>query len=149
MVRKVRGVRKVRFWGSKGSSGSGFHSFYRFWVRLHEAATMGLASRALPAAEVLPAALAMAADIATNTAPLSVALSKRLLWEARSLDREAVGERETEYHHLVMGRPDALEGVMAFLERRAPAWSLAVPRDWPADVDARPARRPRGGRRRE
>jgi len=114
-----------------------------------EAATMGLASRALPAAEVLPAALAMAADIATNTAPLSVALSKRLLWEARSLDREAVGERETDYHHLVMGRPDALEGVMAFLERRAPAWSLAVPRDWPADVDARPARRPRGGRRRQ
>jgi hypothetical protein len=31
---------------------------------------------------------------------------------------------------LLMGRPDALEGVMAFLERRLPR-SLAVPRDWP------------------
>jgi enoyl-CoA hydratase/carnithine racemase len=108
-----------------------------------EAAAMGLASRALPAAEVLPAALAMARDVATNTAPLSVALSKRLLWEARSLDRDEVGERETEYHHLVMGRPDALEGVMAFLERRMPAWSLDVPRDWPPDVDPSPTSRRR------
>src|SRR6185295_16080932 len=50
-----------------------------------EASTMGLASRTLPAAEVLPAAIAMARDIATNCAPLSVALSKRLLWESRGL----------------------------------------------------------------
>jgi enoyl-CoA hydratase/carnithine racemase len=101
-----------------------------------EAAAMGLVSRSLPAGEVLPTALAMARDVATNTAPLSVALSKRLLWASRSLDRDAVGDLETAYHHVVMGRPDALEGVMAFLERRSPAWSLAVPRDWPPDVDA-------------
>ena len=54
-----------------------------------EAAAMGLASRALPAGEVLAAATEMARDIAVNTAPLSVALSKRLLWESRSLDRSA------------------------------------------------------------
>jgi enoyl-CoA hydratase/carnithine racemase len=113
-----------------------------------EAAAMGLASRVLPAADVLPAALAMAQDIATNTAPLSVALSKRLLWEARSLDRDEVGARETAYHHVVMGRPDALEGVMAFLDRRKPAWSLAVPRDWPPEVDAVPTSDGRGRRRR-
>ena len=96
-----------------------------------EAAAIGLVSRALPAAEVLPAALAIARDIATNCAPLSVALSKRLLWESRGLTREEVGQRETDYHHVVMGQPDALEGVMSFLERRPPRWSLAVPRDWP------------------
>ena len=96
-----------------------------------EAAAMGLVSRALPAAEVLAAAQAMARDLATNCAPLSVALSKRLLWESRGLTRDEVGERETAYHHVVMGRADALEGVMAFLERRPPRWSLAVPRDWP------------------
>jgi enoyl-CoA hydratase/carnithine racemase len=100
-----------------------------------EAAAMGLASRALPAAEVLATASEMARDIAINTAPLSVALSKRLLWESRFLDRDEIGRRETAYHHVVMGRPDALEGVMAFLERRPPAWSLAVPRDWPDDDD--------------
>jgi enoyl-CoA hydratase/carnithine racemase len=98
-----------------------------------EAAAIGLASRALPAADVLPAAREMARDIATNCAPLSVALSKRLLWDGRGLTREEVGRRETAYHHVVMGRPDALEGVMAFLERRPPRWTLAVPRDWPDD----------------
>jgi len=98
-----------------------------------EAVAMGLASRALPASDVLATATAMARDIALNTAPLSVALSKRLLWESRALDRDEVGRRETAYHHVVMGRADALEGVLAFLERRAPVWSLAVPRDWPED----------------
>ena len=95
---------------------------------------MGLVSQALPAGEVLPEAVAMAHDIATHCAPLSVALSKRLLWESRGLTREEVGARETAYHHLVMGRPDALEGVMSFLERRPPRWALAVPRDWPDEA---------------
>ncbi len=98
-----------------------------------EAATIGLASRAFPGAEVLAAAREMARDIAVNCAPLSVALSKHLLWESRALTRDEVGQRETAYHHLVMGRPDALEGVLAFLERRAPRWQLAVPRDWPRE----------------
>jgi len=99
-----------------------------------EAAAIGLASRALPAAEVLTAALAMAREIAVHCAPLSVALSKRLLWESRGLTRDEVGARETAYHHVVMGRPDALEGAQSFLERRPPRWSLAVPRDWPGDL---------------
>ncbi len=97
-----------------------------------EAVDLGLASRALPAAEVLPTAVEMARDIAVNVAPLSAALSKRLLWESRTLAREEVGRKETTLHHLVMGRPDALEGVLAFLERRVPRWQLRVSQDWPA-----------------
>jgi len=97
-----------------------------------EAAQLGLASRALPAAEVLPAALEIARDIAVNVAPLSAALSKRLLWENYWLTREEVGRKETALHHVVMGRPDATEGVMAFVERRPPRWQLAVSQDWPA-----------------
>jgi enoyl-CoA hydratase/carnithine racemase len=100
-------------------------------LRGEEAAAMGLASRALAADEVLPAAMEMARDIATNCAPLSVALSKRLLWEGRALTRDEVGRKETALHHVVMGQPDALEGVMAFLERREPRWGLKVSRDWP------------------
>lgn len=97
-----------------------------------EAGAIGLASRVLPATEVLPAALEIARDIAVNTAPLSVAVCKRLLWESQALSREQVGRKETALHHVVMGQPDALEGVMAFLERRAPRWQLKVSRDWPA-----------------
>jgi enoyl-CoA hydratase/carnithine racemase len=96
-----------------------------------EAAAMGLASRALPAVEVLPAALEIARDIAVNVAPLSAALCKRLLWEGQALGREAVERKETALHHVVMGRADALEGVMAFLEKRTPRWQLRVGRDWP------------------
>ena len=88
-----------------------------------EAAELGLASRALPADDVLPAALDIARDIAVNTAPLSVALSKRLLWASPVLDREEVGYLETEYHRLVMGTPDTREGVLAWLERRDPRWT--------------------------
>jgi len=99
--------------------------------RGEEAERLGIASRALPAAEVLPAALEIARDVAANTAPLSVALCKRLLWEGQAQSVEEIGRKETALHHVVMGRPDALEGVMAFLERRAPRWQLRVSRDWP------------------
>lgn len=96
-----------------------------------EAAELGLASRVLPAEEVLPAALELARDIAVNTAPLSVAIAKRLLWESPTLTRADVGRKETELHHHLMGRADALEGVMAYLERRPPRWKLSVNHDWP------------------
>jgi enoyl-CoA hydratase/carnithine racemase len=88
-----------------------------------EAAELGLASRALPAEDVLSTALDVARDIAVHTAPLSVALSKRLLWASPALDREEIGYLETEYHRLVMGSPDAREGVLAWLERRDPRWT--------------------------
>ena len=88
-----------------------------------EAAELGIASRVLPSDDVLPAALDIARDIAAHTAPLSVALSKRLLWASPVLDREEVGYLETEYHRLVMGTPDAREGVLAWLERRDPRWT--------------------------
>jgi enoyl-CoA hydratase/carnithine racemase len=96
-----------------------------------EAAEMGLASRALPTAEVLPAALELARDIAVNTAPLSVALSKRLLWQSPPPDRDEVERLETELHRHLMGKPDAREGVVAYLERREPRWDASVTRDWP------------------
>jgi enoyl-CoA hydratase/carnithine racemase len=89
------------------------------------AVELGLGSRALDAAAVLPAALALAADIAENTAPMSVAASKRLLWESFDLDREAVGRRETEIHLALMNHDDAREGVRAFLAGRAPVWTGA------------------------
>ncbi len=88
-----------------------------------DAAELGLANRALPADDVLPAALDVARDIAVHTAPVSVALSKRLLWASPTLDRDEVGFLETEYHRLVMGTPDAREGVLAWLERRDPRWT--------------------------
>ena len=88
-----------------------------------EAKELGLASRCLPNDEVLPEALATARSIAEGAAPLSVALSKRLLWESLDLDRSAVGSRETDIHLKLMRLDDAKEGVRAFLDRRAPRWT--------------------------
>jgi enoyl-CoA hydratase/carnithine racemase len=89
----------------------------------HEARALGVCSRVLPNDEVLPAAHAIARDIAANTAPLSVALSKRLLWDTWSLSPAEVEARETADHHQLMAHPDAREGVVAFLERRPPRWT--------------------------
>jgi enoyl-CoA hydratase/carnithine racemase len=94
----------------------------------HRAVQLGLGSTVLDAADVLPAALEVAHDIAENTAPMSVAASKRLLWDSFDLSREAVGARETDIHRHVMGQEDAKEGVRAHLDGRVPRWT-GPPRD--------------------
>lgn len=96
-----------------------------------EAFALGLGSRLLPAAEVLPAALELARDVAENTAPVSVAVTKRLLWESFELSVSQLGERETALHQHLMGREDAVEGALAWIEKRAPRWRLSVSRDFP------------------
>jgi enoyl-CoA hydratase/carnithine racemase len=96
-----------------------------------EAVAFGLALRALPAGEVLPAACEIARDIATHAAPLSVAVTKRLLWDAAGADLGAVREAETRLHHHLMGGSDAREGGLAWLERRPPRFTRSVNDDWP------------------
>jgi enoyl-CoA hydratase/carnithine racemase len=97
-----------------------------------EAAAMGIATRALPGPEVLDHAMAIARDIAVNVAPMSAALSKRLLWDTqiKGYTPRQVADLETQLHHRVMGGADAREGVDAFLQRRAPRWSTSVSKDW-------------------
>ena len=92
---------------------------------------LGVASQILPADEVLPAALALARDTAIHAAPLSVAVSKKLLWESSELTPAQVEHRESELHKHIMSRADAIEGPVAHVERREPRWTLRVGRDWP------------------
>jgi enoyl-CoA hydratase/carnithine racemase len=95
-----------------------------------EAKDLGLCSRVLANGEVLDAALDLAREIAVNAAPLSVAYSKRLLWDSANLTPAEVEARETEDHHKLMGTADAVEGVVSFLERRIPEWSGRVSTDF-------------------
>ncbi|WP_406281065.1 enoyl-CoA hydratase/isomerase family protein [Embleya sp. NBC_00896] len=99
-----------------------------------EALALGLASRALPAAEVLPAALEIAHDIATNVHPVSAALTKRLLWADAGPDE--VERLETAYHRVLMGTDDAKEGPRAWMERRAPRWTGTVSGAWDRVLEA-------------
>ena len=88
-----------------------------------EAAELGIASKALPAAEVLPAALSLARDIAVHAAPVSVAITKRLLWE--SIDR-SISETlrvENPLFAKITRLDDAREGITSFVEKREPKWT--------------------------
>ncbi len=92
---------------------------------------LGVATRVLPAAEVLPAAQALARDVAAHAAPVSVAVSKRLLWEAPLLAADAIERKETALHRHLFRLPDAVEGPVAFVEKRTPRWQGRPSRDWP------------------
>lgn len=97
-----------------------------------EAKERGLVRSLHAPEELLPAARAIAREIVDNTAPVSVALTRQMLWrmlgadhpmEAHKIDSRAVYARGQS--------ADAREGVMSFLEKRAPAYPCTVSADMP------------------
>lgn len=103
-------------------------------IRGREAADIGLASQALPAAHVLPTAIERARDIAVNTAPVSVAICKRLLWDGITTALADMGAREDGLFTWAGQQADAREGIESFLAKRLPDWKLSVRRDLPKDL---------------
>jgi len=82
--------------------------------------------------ELLPAAYALAHEIADNTSPVSVALARQMMWrglgaddpmEAHKVDSPAIASRGAS--------ADAVEGVMSFLEKRDAVFPLRVSSDMP------------------
>lgn len=94
-----------------------------------EAAELGLVSRAVPADRVLPEAMEIARDIAVNTAPVSVALAKRMLWEGLNSTVDDMIAAEGRIINELAGSADSAEGVRAFFEKRTPAWSMTLSSD--------------------
>jgi len=97
-----------------------------------EALEFGLVSRVVPDAELMPTALGLAEEIAVNCAPVSVALTKKMLYQF--LETPSVAEAESINHRYfawVSQQADAREGVVSFLEKRAPDWKLKLPADMP------------------
>jgi len=81
---------------------------------------------------LLPAARAIAREIADNTAPVSVALMRQMMWrmagaahpiKAHRLDSRAIAARGA--------MADLAEGVASFKEKRAPVFPDRVSRDMP------------------
>lgn len=100
-----------------------------------EAADIGLVSAALPAPEVLPAALELARDIAVNVAPVSAAIVKRLVYESLAEpDRRSAQQLESRLFGWTARQDDAREGPMSFLEKRPPQWKLSKNKDFPEDL---------------
>jgi enoyl-CoA hydratase/carnithine racemase len=92
-----------------------------------EALAGGLVRSVHSPEDLIPAARTIAAEIADNAAPVSIALTRQMLWrmlgashpmEAHRVDSRGVYER---------GRtPDAAEGIKSFLEKRAPDFPVKV-----------------------
>ena len=98
-----------------------------------EAVAMGIATHTVAAADVLGYARNLARDVAVHVAPMSAALSKRILWDsiAHGYTPRQVADLETQADLRVMGGPDATEGVAAFLQRRPPRWTRRCRRSGP------------------
>ena len=85
-----------------------------------------------PVDQLLDAAHAIAQQIVRNAAPVSVALTRQLMWQMLGADHP-MRAHEIESAGLVhtgSGR-DAAEGVKAFLEKRPAAWTLRPNADLP------------------
>jgi len=99
-----------------------------------QAADIGLVSSAVAVEEVLSVARDLATDIAVNSAPVSVAMAKRLLWEGMSLSVDEMQQREHAPFAWAGDQPDAREGIESFLEKRTPDWKLSAARDFPEEL---------------
>lgn len=86
-----------------------------------EAADLGVAYRAVPAEEVLPAAMDLARRLAEK-APIPLAWAKRLIGPAGSMTRQKALRLEARALERIFGTRDWQEGVEAFHEKRPPRY---------------------------
>jgi enoyl-CoA hydratase/carnithine racemase len=108
-----------------------------------EALRGGLVSRVVPDGELLPAARGIARDIVENTSGVAVAAARQLLWSMLGAPSPWDAHRAESRALMELGAgPDAAEGVLSFLEKRAPRFGsglgpgsvAGVPR-WPQPPD--------------
>jgi enoyl-CoA hydratase/carnithine racemase len=92
-----------------------------------EALSGGLVRSVHTADGLLPAARAIATEIADNTAPLSVALTRQMLWRMLGAAHPMEAHRVDSRGILERGKSaDSREGVVSFLEKRAADFPMKV-----------------------
>src|ERR1700691_4837812 len=84
-----------------------------------EALEGGLVRSIYPKEELLDAANTLAQEIAENTAPVSVALARQLMWRMLGAEHPMLAHRADSRGMVARGQSaDAVEGITAFLETR-------------------------------
>jgi enoyl-CoA hydratase len=86
--------------------------------RLH---ALGLINRLTDPGGALAAALELAATIGENS-PLGIRTSKQVLEQQQDWSREDAWKRQAQLLEEVLAAPDAMEGAIAFAEKRKPNW---------------------------
>ena len=98
-----------------------------------EALDGGLVSKVVKPEELLPTAHALAREIADNTAPVSIALTRQMLWRMLGADHPMEAHKIDSRGVYARGRQsDAKEGVVSFLEKRPPNFADKVTKDMPS-----------------
>lgn len=101
-------------------------------IGAQEALECGLVSRVVPDAQLMDVAREMAGEIAQNAAPVPLALTKRMLWQFLGMnDPEKADEINMAYFAWTGMQPDCKEGIVSFLEKRPPKWTMKVSQDMP------------------
>jgi len=85
------------------------------------ALSVGLVNRVVPAAQLMAEAIALAETIAKN-APPAVRVSKSVMLQAAELSEEAAWAINDAAFGEIGASPDAMEGAIAFAEKREPNW---------------------------
>lgn len=97
-----------------------------------EALDRGLVRSVHAPEDLLPAARAIAREIADNTAPVSVAITRQLLYRMAGADHPMEAHKADSRGIQARGRAaDAREGVTSFLEKRLPNYPDKVSSDLP------------------
>ena len=98
-----------------------------------EEALAGRLVRSLhPADELIPAARAIAKEIAEHTSAVSVALIRQMMWRMLGADHPMEAHKIDSRGVRAMGASaDAKEGVASFLEKRPASFTLSPSRDLP------------------
>ena len=105
-------------------------------VSAHEALDRGLVSEVVPADQVLARAIQVARGLVEGTAPVSVAMTRQMMWRMLGADGPEVAHRaESNAIYLRGGSDDVREGVAAFLEKRQPDFPQLVSGGLPTVFD--------------
>ena len=97
-----------------------------------EALAGGLVSKVVAPDALLPAAREFAREIVENTAPVSVALTRQMMWRMLGADHPMEAHKVDSRGIFHMGRsPDVAEGVASFMQKRKPRFGMRVSRDMP------------------
>jgi enoyl-CoA hydratase/carnithine racemase len=87
-----------------------------------EAADLGMVKEVTAPEDLMPQALAYAEDIAAHCAPSAMAVIKRQIYDDALRDLVATSAHAEKLMHESMQRPDFIEGITAFFEKRPPTF---------------------------